>query len=419
MPPPVPLDRLSELLDDFKRLPPFPRERPTFLQVIHCLEIHWSNILPFFLDPTEVHGMGSLFLDALLKDERCGPLSSVTVEREYAVPAVPTMVKGQIKMRRGRIDLYIKADQYLIAVENKISSPVFGDQLKRYSEYVDSQASAEDLEPVKLLLSLKDPGVPTDQLWGFHVLRYESLIERVSKQDDNGDSHYRILIEKLFKTIDMLKGSSVMTPSHITFFRERTTDIKALLAATDEFRKVLHRKTADLASLMDLSLYGNVETIRVKFMAQDPGRIKDHLGYEIHLTRGQAPGQPVRVRVEARISPDGWEFRFKIGGRVGTLEELGELLNHCFGANYACRVNNFFVDSTTRFPFSTKNCLPSKHITNRSSANSPVHLKTATFDQRKRSDFSGQPEYECDVSFEMRYGTMDPWRPHPDRLAKR
>jgi hypothetical protein len=69
------------LLDDFI-LPAIPPERPTFLQIIQCVEIHWSNILAFFLEPTNVHGMKSAFLDALLQDEGCGPLSGVVVERE-------------------------------------------------------------------------------------------------------------------------------------------------------------------------------------------------------------------------------------------------------------------------------------------------------------------------------------------------
>jgi hypothetical protein len=315
-----PLDPLFKLLDDFKRLPPIPRERRTFLQIIQCAEIHWSNILAFFLDPNEVHDMDSLFLDALLKGHGCGPLSNVEVEREHHVPATATM-------RGGRIDLFIKSNQYLIAVENKIDAQVFGDQLKRQSVYINRRASEEDLEPVKILLTLKPPP-PPDKLYGFSVLRYESLIDRLARQ--KGDSYYMVLKKDLLETTrKRLKGSSVMKPVHIKFFRVHTKEIMGFLDAIDKFRGVLRTKTSELQDLMDLG-HSNVK--RVPVIAAQAIKLKAidaRLRYEVSLKSGPKV-QPARVRVFAVISADGWKFQFKRFGHTLTLEKLRTLLHHCF-----------------------------------------------------------------------------------------
>lgn len=66
------LANYKDLLTEFKRLPPSPREF-TFMQVAGYphYENVCSNILAFYLDPQEEHGLGDLVL-------RSAPLSTGT-----------------------------------------------------------------------------------------------------------------------------------------------------------------------------------------------------------------------------------------------------------------------------------------------------------------------------------------------------
>jgi hypothetical protein len=88
-----------------------------------------SNILAFYLDPEEVHGLGTLVLDALARvgsiaaaDEGVG--GNVSVEREV------------ITDNGNRIDILIETDAHAILIENKIYASV-ENPLKDYAAYLD------------------------------------------------------------------------------------------------------------------------------------------------------------------------------------------------------------------------------------------------------------------------------------------
>src|SRR5437867_4396579 len=64
------LDKLKQLLLAFRRLPGTEaRSAKTFQEIANFprSELACSNILAFFLDPTEEHGFGDLFLRSLLQ----------------------------------------------------------------------------------------------------------------------------------------------------------------------------------------------------------------------------------------------------------------------------------------------------------------------------------------------------------------
>jgi hypothetical protein len=65
------------LLHEFRKLPPAVRRSPTFLEVAGYphYENVCSNILAFFVDPTNPHGLGNLLLDALVD---AGPIDGIT-----------------------------------------------------------------------------------------------------------------------------------------------------------------------------------------------------------------------------------------------------------------------------------------------------------------------------------------------------
>ena len=96
-------------------------------------EIRHSNFLAFLLDPAESHGLGQLFLKAVLMDllknapAELRPLSPIELDG--------TDLRGvELKREWRNIDLLItcKEPRFAIAIENKVDSAEHSDQLTRY-----------------------------------------------------------------------------------------------------------------------------------------------------------------------------------------------------------------------------------------------------------------------------------------------
>ena len=99
------------LLDEFGKLPGRIERPKTFMEIAGYphYENVCSNFLAFFFDPEGSHGLGSLFLDALLDSvgnagEEEGLGGNVSVERE--------VVTG----KGNRIDLLIKSDSHAMLI---------------------------------------------------------------------------------------------------------------------------------------------------------------------------------------------------------------------------------------------------------------------------------------------------------------
>ncbi len=112
-------EALEALLDDFGRLPARVERPPTFMEIAGYphYENVCSNVLAFYLDPQQPHGLGTLLLDALARaggiaspDEGIG--GNVSVEREVITDA------------GNRIDIVIESDAHAIVIENKIRAAV-------------------------------------------------------------------------------------------------------------------------------------------------------------------------------------------------------------------------------------------------------------------------------------------------------
>lgn len=98
-----------KFLDDFRALPDRIERPRTFMEIAgypHCENV-CSNILAFFMDPEEPHGLGTLVLDALasaagIAGTNEGISGSVSVEHE--------VITDEDK----RIDLLITSDDHAV-----------------------------------------------------------------------------------------------------------------------------------------------------------------------------------------------------------------------------------------------------------------------------------------------------------------
>lgn len=106
------------------------------------VEIRHSNYLAWLLTPAESHGLGDLFLKALLMD-----ILRKARQQEINPPVSPVELDGadlggvEIRREWRNIDLLITCEEprFLIAIENKIDSGEHSEQLQRYEEIVSNE----------------------------------------------------------------------------------------------------------------------------------------------------------------------------------------------------------------------------------------------------------------------------------------
>lgn len=130
------------------------------LRIAH-VEIRHSNFLAWLIDPSESHGLGAMFLRAILMDllgrspPNLRPFSPIDLDCEE--------LQGvDIRREWKHIDLLISSERprFVVAIENKIYSDEHDDQLGRYKD--ELCATFGDVPKILVLLSREgvDPSKP-------------------------------------------------------------------------------------------------------------------------------------------------------------------------------------------------------------------------------------------------------------------
>ena len=108
------ISNYGKVLDDFKRLHiQTVAIEPTFLDIsgFPHYENVCSNILQFFFQTNEAHGMGDLFIQSLLKTAGENISNTIIVNEVFREQPTPS---GK------RLDIVITTDDYVVGIENKI-----------------------------------------------------------------------------------------------------------------------------------------------------------------------------------------------------------------------------------------------------------------------------------------------------------
>jgi len=132
-----------------------------------------SALIANFLNPNELHGLGSaflrLFLEKVCRENILQDLSSVTVTVEYLIG--PISKNGK---EGGRIDILVE-DQYsnALLIENKIDAEDQPNQLLRYNNFCKKK-----YKNYKLLYLTRLGTQPSDMSCGGEVFSYETISYR-------------------------------------------------------------------------------------------------------------------------------------------------------------------------------------------------------------------------------------------------
>lgn len=286
----------TELLDAFRVLPSHAERPRTFMEIADYphYENACSNILAFFTDPEESHGLGTLVLDALVHtgnfvapDEKIG--KSIRVEREVLTD------------ESNRIDILITSESHAILVENKIRARV-DNPFSNYAAYLDR--IAEGREQCKILLTLHPMGHGEEwERCGFENVTHGGLGDQVRSMLGHyvadADTRYLVLLLDYLNTLDALKKGTRMNNEFIELLVEREEQVDQFLNGLEELKNEMREKTKELRNRIDIEAYRNVTQLR---LWQDP------VGRYIDLPHDIRVSDNLVVQVETSIFPRGWEI---------------------------------------------------------------------------------------------------------------
>lgn len=283
--------RLEQLLRDFKRIAGPSSTPATFLETAGYphFENVASNLLAFFLDPDEDHGLGSLFLDALLAPLPIERLTVHSIEREAGTA------------NGNRIDLLIDCESHVIGVENKIYAPVYN-PLDDYWAHL--QQVAGDRRAILLLLGLHEPppgSLPADVV----AVTYDQLMARVRQNlgtyATDTPAQYLTFALDFVKTMENLRKGNRMNPAVVDLFIEKDDEVIELLHAARDFSKELRSVVERTGEIVTPNLPTYHPQKVHKWFYKEERNLLQVLVHDVEFPSS------AKVAIDAALSTGGWD----------------------------------------------------------------------------------------------------------------
>lgn len=282
------------LLEAFRlEVPPRPERPPTFMEISGYphYENVCSNILAFFFNPSEPHGFGTLFLDALAQvggiEDPDGTIGvNVQVDREESTLA------------GNRIDLLILSDSHVVLIENKVFARPDYNPYMDYSRHV---CTLPQRHKYKFLLTLKPVrvGANSNIEHGFRNITYAQLVQKVrgllGQYVSRADTRYLTFILDFMNTLEYLQGGMNMNPELVDFLAKQSNEVDDFLKQIKWFKDEMRAKIKRLEEMIDVRTYTNVRQWKYR-----EAWLFDILVHDITI------GSEFVVAVDTKITPSGW-----------------------------------------------------------------------------------------------------------------
>lgn len=255
------IQSMEKLLKDFQALPKVKQNR-TVMQVSGYphYENVCSNILAFFFDPEEEHGLNDLLLQSLFKVIHQSKHATSDNE-EISTPELPSFEKVSIEREyttdgNKRIDLVITGDDFVIGIENKIYHWLAND-LNHYSETLDKLASesldTDNPKVLKAVLGLH-PVAPDKLHGGFTSITYDDLWKKVQQELGyylpKASQKWVTYLLDFIETTKQLTEPNMELKENDQFFIDHEEEINALVHERNQFIKRLADQVSQLKNLV-------------------------------------------------------------------------------------------------------------------------------------------------------------------------
>lgn len=189
-------DDYLELLREFESLPDISKNIFDITGYPHYENVS-SNILAFYLNPNNEHGLGNLLYSSLM-NLSCGNESQPDI----------IQIDREVSTKKGRLDIVIETDNQIIGIENKLWARLDND-LDDYSAALDERAKP-NRDAIKIILSLRKEQKNS----GFVCITYEKLFEKIKERLGNyvstSSQKWLLYFVDFMNAIENMKGGTIM-----------------------------------------------------------------------------------------------------------------------------------------------------------------------------------------------------------------
>lgn len=296
--------RLEDLLESFTRIKGPSASPPTFFEITQYphFENVASNVLAFFLDPDGEHGLGTLFIDALLAPLKLEQLSFQSIEREAGTK------NGK------RLDLIIDCEEHVIGIENKIYAATYN-PFNEYAAHLKERTEGRQATLILLCLNEPPPGtLPKD----VPVVTYEQLMRRVRQglglHAGDAPGQYLTFALEFVKTMENLKRGNRMNQGIMELFREREDDVKEFLHTARQVRDELRGIVQRTAEMVNNRLPSPLPQYVKQWYYREERNLIDDLVHDVEFPSGS------KVAIDAYLGMHGWTVQ--VWQRRSVMERL-------------------------------------------------------------------------------------------------
>ena len=298
-------DLLNEASELYNKIP---KKEKTFMEITGYphYENVCSNILAFYFDTKEEHGLSNIVLNSLIKVlishniniELSDNKDKFEVNREY------TTLKGN------RIDIVIQNENLVIGIENKIYASIYND-LEDYSNTLNKLKKTS----IKVLLSLHNNSNVVNNT-DFINITYKELFNQLKNDlqnyQDKNNKWYIFLIDFVNNLINY-EGEMDMEKEIINWLNDNKEKINAL----DKIREIAHKSLEEKEESLKLILE---ERLNINFIKIWKGNNEMTCYID----------SPKKYHIDANITPEGW----RVGVFAWTVAKNNELLQIIRNSNY-------------------------------------------------------------------------------------
>lgn len=275
-------DEYMELLHDFESLPEIISSESIFdIAGYPHYENVCSNILAFYLNPYNEHGLRDLFLSSLLKllGKNGIDLGNVQVSREVSTD------KG------GRLDIVVETDNQIIGIENKIFH-YLNNNLDDYSKTIEKWASLNQLDTVKVVLSIRKEFVEGDFVNVTYREYWKEIKESIGSKITTSSQKWLLYLVDFMSTVEKISGGNMDVDEKDQFFIENEDRINSLINTRNKFVSKLNGRIRELANLIQKPESCERQWIYAKScLVHDYNISGNSIAFDLH------------------ISPQGWELQ--------------------------------------------------------------------------------------------------------------
>lgn len=253
---------LKNLIDQFEKLPPVKIQNPTFLEITEYphYENVCSNVLRFYMDTTQPHGLGNLIVKSLLSLIGEQTLSERLTETKEVKREVGTFDTK-------RIDLLVNLDDAVIIIENKIYHHLTN-QLQAYINYACNSYKNKTI--LYVLLSpekINADALPDTLKWdkkcindnpqrGFRSISYSELFQCIKAHLGEfamkADTKYLTYFIDFIASMENLNIVKTMDNNVINFVIDNEENILTINKVYEEVKKEIYQKILSIKGAINI-----------------------------------------------------------------------------------------------------------------------------------------------------------------------